>query len=80
MSANLIPTPDHGRALELLAGSPDGFTTRVLLIHGIRLELLADLAGAGLVSLQAEPVIGGDRPTEVTRVRITDAGRQALAG
>ena len=53
-------------------------TTRVLLVHGIRLALLADLAGAGLVSLQTEPVIGGDRPTEVTRVRLTEAGRAEL--
>jgi hypothetical protein len=79
MSHNAIPSPDHRRALELLAGSPDGCTTRVLLVHGVRLELLADLAGAGLVSLQTEPVIGADRPTEVTRVRITEAGRQAIA-
>jgi hypothetical protein len=70
---------DHRRALELLAGSPDGFTTRVLVVHGIRLELLADLAEARLVTMETEPVIGGSDATEVTRVRITEAGRQALA-
>ena|SRR5215475_14194269 len=65
------------RALALIAGRPDGCTTTVLLDYGIKSELLTDLAGAGLVRMQKQPVIGS-YGTEVIRVFITDAGRQAI--
>jgi hypothetical protein len=39
---------------------------------------LVELINAGLSSVTTERVIAGDRAMEVTRVRITDAGRQAL--
>jgi hypothetical protein len=65
------------RALALIAGRPDGCTTTVLLDYGIKSELLADLAGAGLVRMQKQPVVGS-YGTEVIRVFITDAGRQAI--
>jgi hypothetical protein len=51
----------------------------VLLDYGIKLELLAELAEAGLVRMQKQPVIGS-YGTEMTRVHITEAGRQVLAG
>jgi len=54
------------RALALIAGRPNGCTTPVLLDYGIKSELLADLAGAGLVRMQKQPVIGS-YGTEVTR-------------
>jgi hypothetical protein len=49
----------------------------VLLDYDIKSELLADLAGAGLVRMQKQPVIVSSG-TEVTRVFITEAGRQAI--
>jgi hypothetical protein len=39
---------------------------------------LVELINAGLASVTTEQ-IADDRATEVTRVRITDAGRRALA-
>jgi hypothetical protein len=72
---------DHRALSSCSPARPTGFTTRVLVVHGIRLKLLADLAEAGLVSMKIEPVIGGSGSyaTEVTRVQITEVGRQALA-
>jgi hypothetical protein len=61
---------ERRRALELLAASPDGCTAAILLAHGFKSDRLVELINAGLAS--------GDRAMEVTRVRITDAGRQAL--
>jgi hypothetical protein len=68
----------HRRALALLAGSMDGWTTRILLLHGIGLDVLADLADAGLVHLEREEVLDSNYATEVTRVRLTEAGRAAV--
>jgi hypothetical protein len=67
------------RLLALLAGRPNGCTTPVLSDYGVKSELLADLAEAGLVRLQKQPIIGS-YGAEVTRVYITAAGRQVLAG
>jgi hypothetical protein len=50
-------TRDHRRALALLASS-SGYTTRVLQTHGIGLDVLADLAESGLVTIMVEEVIG----------------------
>ena len=41
---------------------------------------LAELVRAGLATAAAERVVMGHRTVEVARVRITDAGRQSLAG
>jgi hypothetical protein len=67
----------HRRALALLAGAPEGYTARVLLTHGIGLDILAELAEAGFVTMEAENVTSGER-TEVMRVRLTEAGRAEL--
>ena len=61
------------RALRLLAGSPHDCTEAIMLAHGFTAELLADLVRGGLAT-------GDKRPITVTRLRITDIGRQALAG
>ena len=60
---------ERRRALELLAASPDGCTAAILLAHGFKSDRLVELINA---------VIAGDRAIQVTRVQITDAGRQAL--
>src|SRR5262245_13950406 len=69
---------ERRRALELLAASPDGCTAAILLAHGFKSDRLVELINAGLASVTTERVIARDRAMEVTRVRITDAGRQAL--
>ena len=49
-----------------------------LLAHGFKSYRLVELINAGLASVTTERVIAGDRAIQVTRVQITDAGRQAL--
>jgi hypothetical protein len=68
----------HRRALKLLADTADGWTEALLLAYGLSAELIADLVGAGLATAKAERMHAGGPPSEVTRVRITDAGRSAL--
>jgi hypothetical protein len=76
-----MPTPKYQRrrALELLAGSTDGCTEAIMLAHGFKVELQVALINAGLATAHTEHMVAGGRPMEVTRVRITDAGRRAIA-
>jgi hypothetical protein len=69
---------DRRRALKVLAASPDGCTEAIMLAYGFKLELLADLVLDGLATVHNERVIAGRRAIEVTLVRMTEAGRQAL--
>ena len=41
--------------------------------------MLVELVQAGLATTKRERMVAGGRQTGVVRVRITDAGRQALA-
>jgi hypothetical protein len=81
-----MPTPnrrhsaDRHRALQVLATAPDGCTEAVLLAHGFTVALLAELVRDGLAAASTDRVRAGKREMQVTRVRITDAGREALAG
>jgi hypothetical protein len=72
------PNPDRRRALELLAGSRDGYTKAILRAHGFSMDMMVELVKAGLATTKRERMIAGGRHTDVVRVRITDAGRQAL--
>ena len=51
-----------------------------MLAYGLSAGLIADLVDAGLATAKAERMHAGGRPIEVTRIRITDAGRVALEG
>jgi hypothetical protein len=73
------PKRDRRRALELLDTAPDGCTEAIFLAHGFKSEMLAELISAGLATARADPIVAGGRPLNVTRIRITDAGRRALA-
>jgi hypothetical protein len=70
---------ERRRALELLAASPDGCTEAFILAHGFTTDFLVDLIRAGLATAQTERAVVGRRSMQVTRMRITDAGRRALA-
>jgi hypothetical protein len=70
---------EQKRALQLLVGSPHGCTEAIMLAHGFATELLVDLVRDGLATAAPGIVYAGNRPIEVTRLTITDAGRQALA-
>jgi hypothetical protein len=72
--------PDCRRALELLASSPDGCTEAIMIAHSFSIDMLVELINAGLATATAERVVAGGRSHEVARVRITEAGRRALAG
>jgi hypothetical protein len=63
----------------LLAASRDGCTEAIMLAHGFTIEQMVELIHAGLATAKAERVVAGGRAIEVARVRITEAGRRALA-
>ena len=73
------PNPDRRRALELLAGSHYGYTKAILRAHGFSIDMMIELVKAGLATTKRERMVADGRQTGVVRVRITDAGRQALA-
>jgi hypothetical protein len=66
------------RALEVLAESADGSTTSALLELGFASSVVAELIMAGLATAKSEHIQAGQRTADVTRVRITDAGRATL--
>ena len=72
------PKPERRRALELLAASPDGCSEAIMLAHGFPVPLLVDLCIAGLAIATPERMVAGGRPVEVVRMKITEAGRQAI--
>jgi hypothetical protein len=74
------PKPDRRRALELLASCPDGCSEVLMAAHGVPAPLLAELVRDGLAAELAGRVVAGGHTIEVTRVRITEAGRRAIAG
>jgi hypothetical protein len=74
-----LPKPDCRRALKLLAVCPDGVAEAVLLANGLAAEMLLKLVRAKLVRVMPERTVVGSKASEVVRLRITDAGRRALA-
>jgi hypothetical protein len=72
--------PDIGRALELLAASVRQGRSADVLAYDVGPEVVAALVRAGLASEAVEHLaVTGGQPIEITRIRITDAGRQALS-
>jgi hypothetical protein len=67
-------------ALELLAVSPDGCTETLMFANGFMAELLIELVRAGLACAHAERMVADGKTMEVTRVKLSEAGWQALAG
>jgi hypothetical protein len=70
------------QALEILSGaSPSGYTTLLAqMAQGFTADMLAGLVHDGLATAATETVRAGGRAIEITRVKITDAGRRALKG
>jgi hypothetical protein len=50
-----------------------------MLAHGFAPKLIANLVESGLATAYAGHMLAGRRGVDVTRIRITDAGRRALA-
>ena len=72
-------TNDEHRLLELLAKSADGATDALLQAHGFKLDVLISIVSAELATAQPERALSAGKAVGGTRVRITDAGRRALA-
>ena len=70
-------TPEQRRALEMLADNPPGLTELRLMAYGFLLRMLAGLVRDGLATTSSSTLQVG-RNIEVVRVRITNAGIQAL--
>jgi hypothetical protein len=65
--------------LDLLAISPCGATEALLIrAHGFNSDMIADLLHSGLAATECETMAGAT-PAEVIRIKITDAGRDALS-
>jgi hypothetical protein len=77
-----VPKPDRRRAFGIArpAAAPEGCTAAIMLAHGLMIPQMVELVRAGLASATGERVVAGSRKMEVATVRITEAGRRALAG
>jgi hypothetical protein len=72
---------EQRRALEMLAATElNGCSGATLLGQGFRVAMLADLVGDGLATANRETKKAGKGRAAGVRIRITDAGRQALEG
>jgi hypothetical protein len=73
-------TSEQHRALALLADTPRGCLETVLVdVEGFTIDALGELLRAGYASVAPETVRAGGRKIELARVKITDAGRRAIA-
>jgi len=74
-----LSKPTRRRALDLLASCPDGCFEGLLVAHGFSVPFIFRLVHAGLATVHTERVVAGGQRLEVARVRITEAGRRAMA-
>jgi len=72
-------TADERRLLAMLAKEADGCTDALLTAHGFKLDVLISIASAEFATVTPERTLAPGAPVESRRVRITDAGRRALA-
>jgi hypothetical protein len=63
----------------LLASCRDGCTEAIMLAPGFKTEMLVEMVRAGFASVATARVVTGGLKLEVARLRITVAGRRALA-
>jgi hypothetical protein len=52
----------------------------MMLAHGFTIPQMVELVRAGLATATGERVVAGSRKMGIARVRIMEAGRQALNG
>ena len=72
-------TGDQRRALQMLADSPEGCTVPMMLAYGCAIVALRRLVRDQLAMTARERVPRARRTITVVRLRITNAGRRALA-
>jgi hypothetical protein len=73
-------TADERRLLELLAENLNGATDALLKGYGFKLDVMVDLVDRGFATATPERSFAAGRQVDRTRVKITEAGRRALAG
>ena len=74
-------TDQQRSALTVLADmAPQGCLHGVMLMHGFGTGVVGSLVRDGLASTEEVTARAGRRSVYVTKVRITDAGRRAIAG
>jgi hypothetical protein len=73
----MVLTTSQRQALKLLANAADGCTVPRMLGYGCSIAALRQLARCRLVSTDVR--VPGDRRLTEVRIRISDAGRKALA-
>jgi hypothetical protein len=73
-------TPEHFRALSILASSPNGCTEATMIAHGFTVDFMTVLVLSGLATATVERMIVGRKQVDVTRLCITDAGRRLYQG
>jgi hypothetical protein len=71
-------TDDERRLLQMLAETPDGCADTLLVAHGFAFDIMSRLVRERLATATPELTFAAGTPVEVTRLRITDAGRRAL--
>ena len=77
----MILSAEQRLAFTMLAGAGrDGETQALLSVHGFDASLIAGLVNHGLATITAERVRADRKLLAVPKVRITAAGRGALAG
>ncbi len=73
-------TAERRRALAMLAtAGRNGAPQALLSAHGFDASMIAELVNRGLATLMAEKVRAGGKLIAVAKVRITEAGQDALA-
>jgi hypothetical protein len=72
-------TGEQRRALQVLARSPNGCTEALMMAHGFEIEILGQLVLCGLAVAVDQTTRAGRRRIKVTCLRITAAGRKAIA-
>ena len=71
---------EQRQALELLANDPHGATENLLVLaHGFDGDVIGGLVRRGFATAKRESMKAGGKTIEVVRIRITAAGREALA-
>ncbi len=78
MTARRLTLTQRGALLMLATAGRDGATQLLLSAHGFSAAMIARLVNRGLATMTREKVRAGGKIIEVGKVRITDAGREAL--
>jgi hypothetical protein len=75
----MMLSPEQRRALAMLAtGGHNGETQPFLVAHGFGGAMITELVNRSMLIMTLEKIRAGGKMIEVAKVRITEAGREAL--